>query len=251
MGKKQTPTKQDLEIGKRIVDMRERMGYTQADLAKKMGVTPPTISGYETGQADPKTDGLIQLAKILGCSADYLLGLTDNPNPVAESPISDRAFTIARRVDSLDARGRGVVQQVLDYEERYLRREAAEVVPIRVYQSAASAGTGNYLDDDYYDLVDIPAQDVPEGASYGVHIYGDSMEPDIPDGSIVFVQPAQRISDGEIGIFVLNGDSYCKRLILDGRSVKLRSINPSYKDIMITPEDTLYTNGKVLGSWMP
>lgn len=97
--------------------------------------------------------------------------------------------------------------------------------------------------------MDIPADKVPTGAEYGVAVSGNSMEPQIEDGSVVFVQPAQRISSGEIGIFVLNGDSYCKVLVLDGSGVKLRSINPDYSDIIIRPSDSLYTNGRVLGSW--
>lgn len=121
MGKKSTPTQQDLDLGKRIVDMRKRMGYTQADLATRMRVTTPTISGYETGQADPKSGGLVQLARILSCSADYLLGLTSNPNPTAASPISDDSFETARRVDLLDDRGKGAVKALLDYEE-HIRR---------------------------------------------------------------------------------------------------------------------------------
>lgn len=250
MGKKATPTEQDIQLGKRITDMRKRMGYTQADLAARLKVTTPTISGYETGQADPKSGGIIQLSKILSCSADYLLGLSDNPNPVSDSPISDEAFQTARRVDRLDTRGKGAIKQILDYEERYLHTGSEpEVVSLRVYQNAASAGTGNYLDDNYFDLVDIPAKDVPAGTEYGVIIYGNSMEPDIPDGSIAFVQPSQRLSSGEIGIFILNGDSYCKRLILGNGSAKLHSINPDYSDIIIRPSDSLYTNGKVLGSW--
>lgn len=251
MGKKSTPTQQDLDLGKRIVDMRKRMGYTQADLATRMRVTTPTISGYETGQADPKSGGLVQLARILSCSTDYLLGLTSNPNPTAASPISDDSFETARRVDLLDDRGKGAVKALLDYEEQIRRHQDVDVIPIRVYQNAASAGTGNYLDDDCYDTVDIPADSVPAGTEYGVSISGDSMEPDIPDGSIVFVQPSQRIASGEVGIFVLNGDSYCKRLVIDGRSVKLHSLNPAYEDIVISREDTLYTNGRVLGAWKP
>ena len=41
---------------------------------------------------------------------------------------------------------------------------------------------------------------------------GDSMEPDIPNHSIVLIKKTDIVSEGKIGAFFLNGEVYCKRL---------------------------------------
>lgn len=58
----------------RIREARERCGLTQAALAEKLGVNGVTLSGYENGKHDPKSDTLVKIAQICGVSVDYLLG---------------------------------------------------------------------------------------------------------------------------------------------------------------------------------
>lgn len=65
----------DQGIGKRIKKARESANMTQAELAEKISSLRETVAYYETGQRDIKTGTLIRLAKTLGVSADYLLGL--------------------------------------------------------------------------------------------------------------------------------------------------------------------------------
>ena len=57
---------------------RIKKGLTQKQLAKLLGLEYATVSRWETGANNIPSDKLIQLTKILGVSADYLLGLEDN-----------------------------------------------------------------------------------------------------------------------------------------------------------------------------
>lgn len=50
-------------------------------LAVELEVSQEAISQYISGKIYPKTLTIIKMAKILNTSADYLLGLTDNPTP--------------------------------------------------------------------------------------------------------------------------------------------------------------------------
>ena len=50
-------------------------------LAVELEVSQEAISQYISGKIFPKTKTIIQMAKILNTSTDYLLDLTDNPNP--------------------------------------------------------------------------------------------------------------------------------------------------------------------------
>lgn len=66
---------------RRLRDMREDHDLTQAQVAEFLGMKQPQYYRYETGLRDVPTDVLIRLARLYGTSTDYLLGLTQNPEP--------------------------------------------------------------------------------------------------------------------------------------------------------------------------
>ena len=63
--------------GRNICSERVRLGLTQSELARAIGVSVNTISCWETGSYEPNSESLKKLTKLFRCSADYLLGLTD------------------------------------------------------------------------------------------------------------------------------------------------------------------------------
>ena len=248
MGNLKNQNSLDILRAKKIRQARERAGLSAADLADKIGVSRNTVYGYESGISDPKSDGLAAIARACGCSVDFLLGLADIPGPaVVPVSISDEAIAAARDYDSLPDHARGAVRALLDYE--ISTAPPVAMIDLQIFRVPASAGLGNYLDESAYVIESVPAADVPAHTDYGVVISGDSMEPDIPDGSVVYVQQSPVVESGDIGLFHLGGQVYCKRLQIDRQAgeVRLQSINPAYEDIVLTRSDTLFTLGKVLG----
>ena len=65
-------------IGKRINETLAIKDVKQKDLAKAIGVTDNTISYFVSGKRTPNTEQIIEIAKFLNVSADYLLGLSSN-----------------------------------------------------------------------------------------------------------------------------------------------------------------------------
>lgn len=63
-----------VEIGKRIAENRRSAGFTQEELANRLGVTPQALSKWEKGASSPDLEMLTSLCDILGVSADYLVG---------------------------------------------------------------------------------------------------------------------------------------------------------------------------------
>lgn len=55
-----------------LTELRQRKGFTQLQLAKKIGVTRQIISHYETGRAKPSLDVAVKLAKALGVSVEEI-----------------------------------------------------------------------------------------------------------------------------------------------------------------------------------
>ena len=66
------------------------------------------------------------------------------------------------------------------------------------------------------------------------------------DGQTVWVRQQRSLMTGEIGIFLYDGSAYLKKLVALEGSMALRSLNPKYPDIVISPELPLRVLGKVL-----
>ena len=61
-----------MEIGKKIMDLRKKNGYSQEELAEKVGVTRQTISKWELGETSPDLKQAKELSKIFNVSLDEL-----------------------------------------------------------------------------------------------------------------------------------------------------------------------------------
>lgn len=63
-----------MELGSRLGQLRERSGWTQEEMAEKLGITRAALSHYEKNRRKPDFDTLIQAADLFGVSVDYLIG---------------------------------------------------------------------------------------------------------------------------------------------------------------------------------
>jgi len=69
-------------IGGRLLKRRIKIGMTQADLSNKTYITVATISNIEGNKRAPSIETIIELAKALNCSLDYLLLGREGTPPV-------------------------------------------------------------------------------------------------------------------------------------------------------------------------
>ena len=77
------------DLSTKLKDLRIKLGYSQTEVAKKIGISPPIISTYESGTKSPSLESLVALAQLYKCSTDYLLGLTDITARKTLQPFSD------------------------------------------------------------------------------------------------------------------------------------------------------------------
>ena len=61
-----------IEVADRLVKLRKKYGYSQEELADKLGLSRQAVSKWERAEASPDTDNLICLAKLYGVSLDEL-----------------------------------------------------------------------------------------------------------------------------------------------------------------------------------
>lgn len=65
-------------VAERIKHLREQSALTQAELAKKLGITRSSVNAWEMGISVPSTQYVVELAEIFEVSTDYLLGVGDS-----------------------------------------------------------------------------------------------------------------------------------------------------------------------------
>ena len=68
-------------LGMRIALLRAEKGWSQAELARRIGVSASAVGMYEQGRREPSLGLLVRLAQEFGVTTDYLL--------MGETPASD------------------------------------------------------------------------------------------------------------------------------------------------------------------
>ena len=109
----------------------------------------------------------------------------------------------------------------------------------------ASAGTGNFLDEENFEQMDIPASDVPKKADFGLHLDGDSMEPQFHDNELVWIEHTEDLESGDIGLFYLDGMTYFKKFVVKTSGTFLVSLNPKYPPKPVKEFSTFKIFGKL------
>lgn len=76
-----------IEIAERLVALRKAHGFSQEDLAARLGVSRQAVSKWERAESAPDTDNMIALAELYGVSLDDLIhGENAAPQPAAMEP---------------------------------------------------------------------------------------------------------------------------------------------------------------------
>ena len=231
-------------VGEQIKKYRNIKGMTQQDIADALGESSGrVIYNWEKGIGRPDCDKLARLCDLLGVSADELIGCKS----MAQRPTATEWNTL-QKYRALDEHGKEVVDYLIDSEYRRVatmaRKPKARMLKVDFYNYPASAGTGNFLENEVPEQILVKESAEAEEADYVIPVSGDSMDPTYHDGDKVFVEKCSSVNIGEVGIFVVNGDVYIKEL---GNKC-LISHNEKYKPIPLTENDSVYCCGKVFGA---
>ena len=237
-------------LGNSIKEVRKSKKLTQKKLAELTGFKQNTISNHENGNRQLDEKDIRIYAQALEVSPQYLFDLA-KPSSIEITPTTSPIQSI---YDQLEPPGQRKVityaEKLRDEQEKRRKAKINEVSEKVVqfygydyYDHAASAGTGQYLNDVRVERIELP---VDVDADFVIPIKGDSMEPDYHDGDLVFIQTSVDLNDGVIGVFNYNGEAYIKQLVIDEDQAYLHSLNPEYKDMPITPETDFRIIGEVV-----
>jgi phage repressor protein C with HTH and peptisase S24 domain len=228
------------KIGEVISEHRKNKKLSQVELSeklseKKIEVSNAAISAWEKGNSMPSAEALLATCEILGISDIYTEFIGANPM----NPFKD-----------LNEEGR---QKVLDYAELLVKsgeyKKPTNIIEfkprtMKVALTRASAGTGNFLDEENFDEMEV-LEPVPEKADFGVYIDGDSMEPRFHNEELVWIEQTDALESGDIGLFFLDGLTYIKKYVVNNAGTFLVSLNAKYKPLEVGEFSTFKIFGKL------
>ena len=234
-----------------IKKLKKEKGMTNESLSALSGISAGTLNKLFSGATlDPKLSTLTDLSKALGCTLDEMLTGRKLSNGEILSPSEEE---LLKKYRLLDDSGRETASYIINKEYQRTVRESEAVpfsletpklISLRLYDIAASAGTGSYLSAETgYSKISVYSTPVTDTADFAVKIKGDSMNPKYSSEDVLLVSETPEIERGELGIFSLNGESYFKKFGGD----RLISLNPAYNDIVFTPHDDVQCFGRVIG----
>lgn len=98
-------------LGQRIKQLRKDKGWTQKELANRIGTSPAQLNKYEAGQNTPPLDKLVLFAEVLTTTADFLI----TGNLSEQMPISNtRLLQRLQLIDNFEPDEKETVIKLLD-----------------------------------------------------------------------------------------------------------------------------------------
>ena len=208
---------------------RLRSKKSQSDAARYLGVTPQAISNWERGYTRIDCISLFRLLDFYGTEVGAflrtcgLLGEQETDRANAE----ERLLTLYRALDAKDrSRLLRIAAAFSEEESAASVKKQSRIIPL--YRFLAAAGIPSPQPGEDYEELRVEADNRADFAS---RIAGDSMEPYIHDGDIVYCVRSIDLRDGDVGIFYADTGMVCKQFLRDSEgNVYLFSLNRSRAD---------------------
>lgn len=182
-----------------LKDRRLELELTLEDVAKRVGVSPATISRWESGDiANMRRDRIAALAEALQISPAVIMGWD------IDTPIPPGAH-----------------------------KPQFKKVPMLGYAAAGQPLEDLNQDTPYYDVEN--KYDV----DFCITVRGDSMiDANINDGDIVFIKSMPEVPNGRIACVEIDNEKVClKRFYKSGKTVSLASANSKYAPMFFTEDN--------------
>ncbi len=235
-----------MSFNKKVVKLLKEKKKTKAQLAKAAGIPYTTLDSMLKRDSDAaRLATIYKIAEYLDVAVEELV-FDDVSRSNKKTELTESELVLIENYRSIDERGRNAINAMVGYEvsrtKQKQQRETVRKIPI--YMAPAAAGEPLSILADDYSLV--KSADAPDEANFGIRISGDSMEPVIADASVVWVKKQEVLEPGDIGIFLLNGESVCKKLEYTNGACTLVSLNAKYEPIEILDSDDLRVVGRVI-----
>lgn len=199
-----------MDIGTQIKKLRKERKYTQAHLAELLGTKPTTVASWEQGRNKPLMDKVQKMSIIFGVPISEIVGGEESDLP------SNIIYPKGLKRVTIPVIGEIACGDPITAEEN-----------IEGYTEV------------------IFDKKVPSGPLFALHCKGHSMEPTIPDGSMVVIKSQPTVEDGEIAAVLVDDDNEAtlKRIKHQGELIMLMPDNKEYDPIILDKDHP----GRIVG----
>ena len=213
-------------FGETIASLRRAHGMRQQTLADALAeagvpVSNQAVSKWENDATLPNAQQFLTLCRVL--DVDDIAGTFSG---------GDAGGLLAGLNAERRRRALEYIALLRESKRFAASSEPAALRSLPLYSLAVSAGTGQFLDGESYEMQPV-GPEVPE-------------EPRFHSGQTVWVHQQPTLDPGEIGVFLYDGSAYLKQLRRDGGRVLLHSLNPAYADLEISDALPLRVLGKAM-----
>lgn len=199
-------------FAKNLKYLREKSGMEQLDLAYQLGrKSPSSISEWEKGKYTPKVGVLAEIAGIFGVDMDDLMNYDMSLKP-----------------------------------SNVIEIKATESIPLL---GSIACGDPILADQNISDYISFPVELLPKGGKFFfLRTAGDSMEPNIKDGSLVLIRKQSNVEDGEIAAIIFDDDTEAtlKRIKRQGKTMMLLADNTNYPPLIVDEDRRVRIVGKAI-----
>lgn len=195
-------------MSKNIRKNLKKMGKSQTDLAKDLNLPEMTVSNWVNAKTYPRVDKIQMMADYFGLQ--YRSDLTEDK--------PDNIFPMHSELVKVPILGNIACGDPLYVAENFAgyRYEAADMLP--------------------------------SGNNFYLKAKGNSMEPTIPNGSLVLIREQIEVENGEIAAVLVNGDTEAtlKRVKKQNGVVILMPDNPNHEPIVVSKSYPARIIGKAM-----
>lgn len=234
-----------MDFKQRLSDLLVQNNHSQAELARFVGVKNNTVNDWINKGTSPKIENLYRIAEFFDISFDNLFTNAET----SSNSLSEDEVELLKYYNQLPVNEKnrliGRAEAIAEMYAEATPEPVPTMIVIKHSVYSVSAGTGDMLDTDEWDTIDVPDSPEARKADFCLTIHGNSMEPVYYNGDIVLVKEQQSVEKGQIGIFIIEGCGYIKKFGGD----RLISLNEEYDDILLSDyaSEDIRCSGLVIG----
>ena len=215
---------------------RKDKELTQKQLAERLSeingkkVSNTAIANWESGLNSPDVDTLQNISTILDKEIDYFFTITENKKV-------NQSFTTHGKpdqyvLDLYNSLSPEAQQDTVSYMRALKLVNKPNKSKIQILGQTAAGQPIEYGDSYAQDIDDV--ENIPTGADYALTVNGDSMEPLIHNGQIIYIKSKPDVDDGTIAVVEIDDAVTCKKVYKWNDHIELQSLNTKYEPIIIT-----------------
>lgn len=237
-----------MDICQNLNSILKERKITQKELCQQIGITESKLSYWLTKGKSIPSEYIVPICEYLNISPIFLLigQEIDSKNQVT---LSKEEIEFIKEYRYLSNKSKSEIRNTLNHlyeiEKRMetTKEFATPTVQVRHSIFKVSAGVGEWLSDEKWDMITILDTPQARKATFALTIEGDSMMPDFENGDIVLVRQQDAVDIGQICIYTIEGKGYIKKYGGD----RLISLNDNYDDIIFKDYQNIHCQGLVIG----